>query len=67
MSVLVATDVAARGLDIPSVDMVLHYDVPVDNEAFLHRSGRTGRAGEAAAVLALVAAETGCPTLQGLR
>jgi hypothetical protein len=35
--VLVATDVAARGLDIPSVDMVLHYDVPQDNEAFLHR------------------------------
>ncbi|KAJ9516500.1 hypothetical protein QJQ45_011154 [Haematococcus lacustris] len=45
-SVLVATDVAARGLDIPSVDLVVHYDVPQDAEAFLHRSGRTGRAGK---------------------
>lgn len=42
--VLVATDVAARGLDIPHVDLVVHYDLPGDNEAFLHRSGRTGRA-----------------------
>lgn len=37
--VLVATDVAARGLDIPSVDLVCHYDVPLDCESFLHRSG----------------------------
>lgn len=37
VSVLVATDVAARGLDIPSVDLVVHYDVPQDNESFLHR------------------------------
>ena len=44
--VRVATDVAARGLDIPSVEVVIHFDVPQDNEAFLHRSGRTGRAGE---------------------
>lgn len=44
-SVLVATDVAARGLDIPNVELVVHYDAPQDNEAFLHRSGRTGRAG----------------------
>jgi ATP-dependent RNA helicase DDX21 len=45
LQVLVATDVAARGLDIPSVELVVHYDVPQDAEAFLHRSGRTGRAG----------------------
>jgi ATP-dependent RNA helicase DDX21 len=42
--VMVATDVAARGLDIPNVDLVMHYDMPSDQETFLHRSGRTGRA-----------------------
>lgn len=36
-SVLVATDVAARGLDIPNVDLVLHYELPTDTESFLHR------------------------------
>ena len=36
-SVLVATDVAARGLDIPNVDLVLHYELPMDTESFLHR------------------------------
>ncbi|CAM6036249.1 unnamed protein product [Sphagnum compactum] len=45
-SVLVATDVAARGLDIPNVDLVIHYEIPNDPETFVHRSGRTGRAGK---------------------
>jgi ATP-dependent RNA helicase DDX21 len=45
VTVLIATDVAARGLDIPHVDVVVHYDIPQDSESFLHRSGRTGRAG----------------------
>ncbi|KVI04039.1 DEAD-box ATP-dependent RNA helicase 53, mitochondrial-like [Cynara cardunculus var. scolymus] len=45
-NVLVATDVAARGLDVPNVDLVIHYELPNDSEIFVHRSGRTGRAGK---------------------
>jgi superfamily II DNA/RNA helicase len=51
---LVATDVAARGLDIDMVDVVIHYDPPEDHKAYLHRSGRTARAGEAGLVVTLV-------------
>lgn len=52
-SVLIATDVAARGLDIPEVDLVVHYELPRDPEAFLHRSGRTGRAGRSGTTIAM--------------
>ncbi len=52
-SVLIATDVAARGLDIPEVDLVVHYELPRDPEAFLHRSGRTGRAGRSGTAIAM--------------
>ncbi|MHB8671587.1 MAG: DEAD/DEAH box helicase [Acidimicrobiales bacterium] len=54
LPVLVATDVAARGLDIEAVDVVVHYDPPEDHKAYLHRSGRTARAGEAGVVATLV-------------
>ncbi len=50
---LVATDVAARGLDIDAVDVVVHFDPPEDHKAYLHRSGRTARAGEAGVVVTL--------------
>ncbi|MGI9365200.1 MAG: DEAD/DEAH box helicase [Rhizobiaceae bacterium] len=43
--VCVATDVAARGIDLPKLDLVIHADLPTDPETLLHRSGRTGRAG----------------------
>jgi superfamily II DNA/RNA helicase len=54
LHVLVATDVAARGLDIDDVDVVVHYDPPEDHKSYLHRSGRTARAGGTGVVATLV-------------
>ncbi|MGA8681014.1 MAG: DEAD/DEAH box helicase [Acidimicrobiales bacterium] len=51
---LVATDVAARGLDIEGVDVVVHFDPPEDHKGYLHRSGRTARAGEGGVAVTLV-------------
>jgi ATP-dependent RNA helicase DeaD len=45
VDVLVATDVAARGLDVERINLVVNYDIPFDGEAYVHRIGRTGRAG----------------------
>jgi superfamily II DNA/RNA helicase len=53
LSVLVATDVAARGLHIEGVDGVIHFDPPEDHKAYLHRSGRTARAGKSGVVVSL--------------
>jgi superfamily II DNA/RNA helicase len=53
LAVLVATDVAARGLHIEGVDGVIHWDPPEDHKAYLHRSGRTARAGRAGVVVSL--------------
>ena len=52
--VLVATDVAARGIHVDDVDLVVHYDPPRDDKGYLHRSGRTARAGEAGVAVSLV-------------
>lgn len=46
IKVLVATDVAARGIDVPAVTMVIHVEIPIDAATYVHRSGRTGRAGQ---------------------
>lgn len=54
LTVLVATDVAARGLDVPDVRRVIHADPPGDAEAYTHRSGRTGRAGRKGTSVILV-------------
>ncbi len=51
---LVATDVAARGIDIPDLSHVFLYEPPEDRESYIHRSGRTGRAGAAGTVISLV-------------
>lgn len=52
--VLVATDVASRGLDISHIDMVVNWDIPGDTDSYLHRIGRTGRAGKAGEVISIV-------------
>ncbi len=54
VAVLVATNVAARGLHVDDVDVVIHYDPPDDPKTYLHRSGRTARAGESGLVVTLV-------------
>ena len=55
--VLVATDVAARGIHVDDVDLVVHYDPPADHKDYLHRSGRTARAGSTGTVVSLVASD----------
>lgn len=54
LAVLVATDVAARGIHVDDIGLVAHYDPPEDHKAYLHRSGRTARAGETGVVVTLV-------------
>ena len=52
-SLLIVTDVAARGLDIPEVNYVIHYDYPSNSQIFVHRSGRTARAEKSGHAIAL--------------
>ncbi len=54
LQVMVATDVAARGIHVDEVDLVVHYDPPSDHKTYLHRSGRTARAGQSGIVATLV-------------
>jgi len=55
IDILVATDVAARGIDVTDVDMVINFDVPQDVEYYIHRIGRTGRAGKSGHAITFVA------------
>lgn len=50
--ILIATDVAARGLDVPDVSQVVNYDLPQEIESYVHRIGRTGRAGKMGTAIA---------------
>src|SRR4051794_13296866 len=59
VQVLVATDVAARGIHVDDVACVVHFDVPADEKDYLHRSGRTGRAGATGVVVSLVTEDDG--------
>ncbi|MGJ6979469.1 DEAD/DEAH box helicase [Aestuariimicrobium soli] len=57
VKVLVATDIAARGIHVDEVDLVVHVDPPAEDKAYLHRSGRTARAGQSGTVVTLALAE----------
>ena len=54
LDILVATDVAARGLDVERISHVINFDIPTDPESYVHRIGRTGRAGRSGAAISLV-------------
>lgn len=55
LDIVVATDVAARGIDVPRISHVINYDIPYDTEAYVHRIGRTGRAGREGVAILFVA------------
>ena len=57
MQALVATDVAARGIHVDGIALVVHFDIPEDHKAYIHRSGRTARAGEEGIVLSIIQPE----------
>ena len=55
LDIVIATDVAARGIDVPRISHVINYDIPYDTEAYVHRIGRTGRAGREGVAILFVA------------
>lgn len=65
-AILIATDVAARGIDVEDVDAVFNYDIPDEDEYYIHRIGRTGRAGKKGASYTLAASRTQLRRLHSL-
>ena len=59
INILVATDVAARGIDVPDITHVINYDMPVEGDAYVHRVGRTGRAGKRGVALSIATGSEG--------
>jgi ATP-independent RNA helicase DbpA len=59
VSILVATDVAARGIDVESLDLVVNYELPAQSEIYVHRVGRTGRAGNRGLAVSLASVREG--------
>ncbi len=66
VGILIATDVAARGIDVEDVDAVFNYDIPDEDEYYIHRIGRTGRAGKTGASYTLTASRTQLKRLHSL-
>ena len=66
ISVLIATDVAARGIDVDGIEMVINYDIPKDPEYYVHRIGRTGRAGRSGKAVTLVSGKEGLREIKQL-
>ncbi len=64
--ILVASDVAARGIDISNIDLVINYDLPQDHEIYVHRIGRTGRAGKEGTAITLVQSGRQFQQLKGI-
>ncbi|WCL50363.1 DEAD/DEAH box helicase [Leptospira sp. GIMC2001] len=66
LNVLVATDVAARGIDVSNVDAVFNYDIPADRENYVHRIGRTGRAGKSGQAISFVTNSSELRKIRGI-
>lgn len=65
-NILIATDVAGRGIDVPDVALVINYDMPNNIEAYTHRIGRTGRAGKKGTALTFLTMVGGLVCMCGL-
>jgi len=59
LQILVATDVAARGIDVPNIDIIFNFEIPKDEKSYVHRIGRTGRAGKTGMALSFVSERDG--------